>query len=76
MKFPLLIQDVQTLAFLTVPSGRTTLTGWRLGICLYILCLCEKESFEAFLDVLPHISQTTDIFNSPFKLKSSLNVRL
>ena len=59
------MHDVQTFAFLTAPDGRTILTDCKFGNCLYTWCLCEKESFEAFLVDLPHISQTTDILFVP-----------
>ncbi len=63
VKLPFLMHDVQTLAFLTAPLGRTILTGCKLGICLYMLCLCENDNFEAFFEPFPHISQITDILS-------------
>lgn len=60
---PALKQDVQTLILLTVPFSMT-FTDCKFGLCLYTLCLCENESFEAFNGFLPHIAHSTDILFS------------
>ena len=64
---PALMQDVQTLILLTRP-WIIALMLCKLGNCLYIWCLCENESLEAFFDSFPHTSQTIDILNHPFKI--------
>ena len=55
---------MQTVIFLTEPSGILALTDCKFGNCLWTFCLCENDILAAFRELFPHISQYTDMSSS------------